>query len=106
MGNLLSTDLIESDSDFHVHVDMPGVESIDIDASNGVLTISADKKIMHEIDTDIAHRVERSVGKVRRRLPLPSNADLDNATAKFVDGVLTVTVPKKSGSQAKKLAIA
>lgn len=103
---LMSADLIEAENEFHVHVDLPGVENIDINTDNNFLTITADRKVLHEIDNDIAHTVERSFGKVKRRLPIPKNADVDNAKAKFRDGVLTVTFPKKEPSASiKKLRI-
>jgi HSP20 family protein len=105
MTQLMSADIIESETDFHVHVDMPGVENIDVQIDSGYLTIAADRRIMHERDSDIAHTVERSFGKVKRRLPLPSNADVDNARARFVDGVLTVSFPKTESSHVKKLVI-
>lgn len=51
---LLSADLIESDTDYHVHCDLPGVERADLDITmnDGVLTIRAERKEVHEIDTD------------------------------------------------------
>lgn len=102
LAPLMSADLIESENDFHVHVDLPGAENIDINTDNNFLTITADRKVRHEIDSDIAHTVERSFGKVKRRLPIPGNADVENAKAKFRDGVLTVTFPKKAPSAPTK----
>jgi HSP20 family protein len=101
----MSADLIESANDFHVHVDLPGAENLDISVDNGVLSISAERKVMHEIDSDIAHTVERSSGRVRRSLILPHNADGDQAKAKYADGVLTITMPKKESSKRTKLRI-
>ena len=40
------------------------------------------------------HRMERSQAFVRRSLRLPDHADLMHVTARYVDGVLHVTVPK------------
>lgn len=102
---LMSADLIESENDFHVHVDLPGVENLEISVDNGILSISAERKVLHEIDNDIAHTVERSYGKVKRRVVLPNNADGDRATAKYKDGVLSVSLPKKEPSKRTKLNI-
>jgi HSP20 family protein len=103
---LMSADLIESENDFHIHVDIPGVENLEITTEDNFLTITADRKIMREQESDVAHTVERSYGKVRRRLLIPANADADHSKAKFRDGVLTVTLPKKqAGSSSKKLTI-
>lgn len=103
LAPLMSADLIEKENEFQIHVDIPGVENLEISTEGNFLTISADRKVLHERDTDVAHTVERSYGKVRRRLLVPKNADVDHARAKFVDGVLSVAMPKKeSGSSAKK----
>lgn len=106
MAPLLSSDLIETDKDFHIHADLPGVEDMDISISDGVLTIQADRKVIHEVDNDQVHSMERSFGQVTRKFALPSNADTDKATAAFKNGVLTVSLPKTVPSiAAKKLVI-
>eukprot|EP01039_Chlorochromonas_danica_P011065 gene11065-12324_t len=105
LAPLMSADLIESDNDFHVHIDLPGAENLEMSVDNGILSISAQRKVLHEMDNDIVHTVERSYGKVKRRVVLPSNADADRATAKYKDGVLSVSMPKKEPSKRTKLNI-
>lgn len=92
---LMSADLVESENDFHLHVDLPGVENLEINTDNQVLSISAERKLQHEQDTAVTHTRERSYGKVTRRLRIPANGDLDHATAKYRDGVLNVVIPKR-----------
>jgi HSP20 family protein len=55
--------------------------------------MKAERKHVHEKQTDKVHRLERSYGSVKRRVALPKNADL-NANTKFSNGVLVVTIPK------------
>jgi HSP20 family protein len=98
----MSADLVESETDFLVTVDMPGVENFEINTDNQVLTISAERKIQHERDSYITHTSERSYGKVRRRLQLPFNADADRAVASYRNGVLSVSIPKREPSQQAK----
>ena len=102
LAPLMSADLIESEKDFHVHVDIPGAENLEITVDHGILTISAERKLKHEIDNDIAHTVERSHGKVKRRLSIPANVNSDHATATYKDGVLSVTMPKTADSNKRK----
>lgn len=47
---ILSADLVESETDFHIHVDLPGVdkEDLDISFSEGNLIIKAERKNRHE----------------------------------------------------------
>ena len=104
---ILSADLIESDSDYHVHADLPGVEDLNIEIVGRTLVIKAERKVVHDTDVDMVHAVERSYGKVQRQILLPVNADIDKASSRFVNGVLTVSFPKRTaGSQVtKRLAI-
>ena len=106
LAPLMAADLIETDTDFHIHADLPGVENLDISVKDGFLLMKAERKITHEVDTDLVHSFERSYGKVSRQIILPDNADGDKAAAKYKNGVLTVSIPKRvSGPAARKLTI-
>lgn len=106
LAPLMSADLIESENDYHVHVDLPGVEDLDISIKDRVLCMKAERKAAHEVETDVVHSFERSYGKVQRQIHLPANADVDRAQAKFRNGVLTVSFPKlPTSAGAMKLTI-
>lgn len=102
---LTHADLIESENDYHVVVDMPGVEDLNVNIDNNYLDISAEKKKLTTTDTDIYHTTERSFGKVRRRLLLPTNINADQVQATYKDGVLRVVIPKAEGKGTKKIDI-
>ncbi len=93
---LLTSDLVETDKDFKVLADLPGVsiEDLDVSIEGNVLVMKAERKHTHKTDTDKYHTLERSYGTVQRRIRLPKTADMANANTKFKDGVLTVTFPK------------
>lgn len=59
-----------------------------------VLTISGQRAEEEAKETDKWHRTERSQGQFLRKFRLPKNVQLDEVTAGFENGVLTVTVPK------------
>jgi len=50
-------------------------------------------------------RIERYYGKVSRSFQLGQDIDESKATAKFTDGVLELTLPKKTATSARRLAI-
>ncbi len=107
---IMGTDLIESDNSYNVHADLPGVEPKDLDISivDRFLVLKAERKYVHEENNDKVHSMERSFGKVQRKIRLPANADLDSAETKFKNGVLTITFPKKAiepEGEVKKLKI-
>jgi HSP20 family protein len=99
LNPLMGTDLIESKNNYTVHVDLPGVDPKDLDISinDDCLCMKAERKYQHEENTDRVHSMERSYGKVQRKIRLPRNADLDHAETNMRNGVLTVTFPKKAG---------
>jgi len=102
-------DLKETDKTIVITAELPGVAEADIDvtASDGRLTISAEKKEETRQDDDNFHLSERHYGSVKRSFTLPETADLNKAKASFKDGVLSIEVPKRalSPTNAKKIPI-
>lgn len=110
LAPLMSTDLVESENDYHIHVDLPGIAPEDVEVSivdnNKAVLIQAERKAVHEEKTDKVHSMERRFGKVQRKIRLPGNADVDAAQTKFKQGVLSISFPKKAQTQSvRKLAI-
>jgi HSP20 family protein len=94
-------DVAETDKDVKVMAELPGVEEGDIDVrvSDGMLTISAEKKAARDVVDDGYILRERGFGLMERALPLPEGVDSDAAQASFKSGVLTVTIPKTGQAQ-------
>jgi len=95
-SSLLSSDILETETEFKILADLPGVSAQDLELTveGSTLLMKAERKHTHENKTDKYHSLERSYGKVQRRFKLPKNADLANASTRFKDGVLTVSVRK------------
>jgi HSP20 family protein len=101
-------DVKEDDNAYTVHADIPGVKKEDIHVSieGNQVSISAETKVeKEEKKGEKVLRSERYVGKVARSFTLPHDIDEAKAHAKYNDGVLELTLPKKAVSAAKKLAI-
>eukprot|EP01034_Spumella_vulgaris_P021614 gene21614-27653_t len=110
LAPILTADLIESDADFHIHADLPGVsaEDLELTLDGKTLLIKAERKHVHKTGTDKVHSMERTYGKVQRSIRLPANVDLDKIQSSFRDGVLSITIPKVEPPQiaaVKKLKI-
>lgn len=107
-GMDIKLDLKEDDKAYTVHADIPGVKKEDIQVSieGNRVSISAETKMeKEEKEGEKVLRSERYSGKVARSFTLASDVDEGKAVAKYTDGVLELTLPKKAGSTAKKLAI-
>src|SRR5438067_10139512 len=97
-------DVRETDDDYVVMVDIPGVKSEDvsIEVSEQVLTISGSRV---PVETGDAQLVERPYGSFVRNLTLPKGVDSDQIEAGYHDGVLELHIPKPAQIKPKKIAI-
>ena len=100
-------DVNEDEKNYVVNVDMPGVRKDDIDVAveGNQVTISAEVK--HEQSREKGKELysERYSGKAFRSFALPSEVDSAKAQAKYDGGVLTLTLPKKTGNGSRRLEI-
>lgn len=96
-----NVDIAESDKEYTITVEVPGVdkEGIQISLDDGTLTIRGEKKQEKEEKNKNYHRIERSYGSFQRVLSLPNDADSEKIDATFKNGVLTLTLPKIPGAQ-------
>jgi HSP20 family protein len=104
----IKLDLIERDDSYAVKAEIPGVrkEDIDIRVEGNLVTISAEmKKEKEEKKEGRVLRRERQEGYASRSFTLACPVDDGKAEAKFVDGVLELTLPKKAPTSTKRLAV-
>jgi HSP20 family protein len=101
-------DVTENDKEYRVSAELPGVkkEEISITISGNEVGISAEVK--HEKDAENSEtvlRAERYYGAIQRAFSLGQEVDEATAQAKYSDGVLELTLPKKAVAAAKRLAV-
>lgn len=98
-------DVRETDEEYLVVLDLPGVKSEDvsIEVSDQVLSISGTRT---PVETGEAQLVERPYGSFVRTLTLPKGVEEDKIVADYHDGVLELHVPKPLEQRPKKIAIA
>ncbi|NPU83128.1 MAG: Hsp20/alpha crystallin family protein [Syntrophaceae bacterium] len=98
-----SVDVKEGEKEIVVHAELPGMEEKDVDLllEESSLVLKGEKKFEKEDKGEGYHTIERSYGSFRRVIPLPREIDLNKTQARFKNGVLTVTLPKKEQAKAK-----
>jgi len=106
----MPVDVVEHDDNFAVKADVPGVnkEDINVSVDNNILSIKVNKEQEKKEEGATWHRYERQQTFVQRSLRMPESADLDNVTAKYENGVLSLNVLKKKvpkGDEKKKIAV-
>jgi len=98
LATMPMVDIVESDEDVVVYIDVPGFEEeqIDIHADANNLFVTADRSddpVFDPEEGESALLTERPV-RLERRISLPAHIDPEEATATQEDGVCIITVPK------------
>lgn len=101
-----ATDIVELEAAYNVVLDLPGVadEDVSIEVNEQKLYISG-KRARADSDIEKAHHNERVFGEFKRAFHLPKDADEAGIKAQFTQGVLSVTIPKHSPQQPRKIEI-
>ena len=104
----IKVDVKETDGGYTVQAEVPGVpkEDIHVSIEGNVVSLRAEVR-QHDQKTEGEKvlRSERYFGSVARSFQLPVDVDAAQAKAKYDNGVLTLTLPKKQGGSAQRLSI-
>lgn len=90
-----AVEVVERDGKLVVTAELPGLSEKDVrvEATEEGLVIEGERKREHEETGGRVYRSERSYGFFRTVIPLLEDAQVDQAQARFTNGVLEVTVP-------------
>ena len=104
----MKVDVAEKNGAYTVTAELPGVkkEDIQISIEGAQVTLAAEVRREREVSQDerVLH-AERTFGKVTRSFALPQELDEAKAEARFRDGVLELTLPKKAAAARKAITI-
>jgi len=102
-------DVVETQNEIRVTLEMPGMKAddIDIDLENNVLTIRGEKleERSEEDEQHTWHLSERRYGQFSRSFILPRDVDQEQIEARFDEGVLTVEIPKSEKAKRRRIEI-
>ena len=103
----IRVDVRETTEAYTVAAELPGVkkEDIHVEIEGNEVTISAETRREQARDGEKVLRIERFAGKTARRFALPQELDEARAAARFTDGVLELTLPKKAAVTGRKVEI-
>jgi HSP20 family protein len=98
-----AADIYETDSGYLIAIDLPGIdrEALEIDIDDNRLVVKGTRLIRESKQ----HRSERPRGKFLRTFSVPASVDQAKIRAEFKDGVLQITLPKRSEQKSKKIDI-
>lgn len=101
-------DVSEAAGEYTVHAELPGVEKegIHVEIDGNRVSISGEvKRHTEQKDGERVLHSERYYGSVARSFTLAADVDEGKSLARFENGVLTLVLPKKTATGARKLAI-
>ena len=101
--NMMKTDVRETDNSYELDIDLPGFkkDEINVQLDNGYLSISAAKGLDKDEEKKNSKyiRRERYAGAMNRTFYVGDNLTQQDIQAKFEDGILKISVPKKDVQQ-------
>jgi len=103
-SSLPAVNIKEDENNFEVEVAVPGMKKDDfkIELENNVLTVSSEKEENTETDDNNYKRREFRYSSFNRSFSLPENiVDGEKVGAKYIDGVLHITLPKREEAKPK-----
>jgi HSP20 family protein len=92
-----AVEITEDPTSYRLTAELPGMSETDIEVelSGAVLSIKGEKKQEAERKEKNTYLSERSYGMFRRSFMVPDGVDRDKIEAKFTNGVLTLSMPKR-----------
>ena len=107
LGWAPKVDVVESDTEFLVKAELPGVkkEGMKVALENGILSITGERNFEKEETGKKYHRVEREYGRFERWFTVPEGTKTEKITSEFSEGVLTVHLPKSAEAKPKTLEV-
>ena len=103
-----AVNILEKKDAIVITADLPGLkaEEVEITVDNGVLTIRGERRLEEAADGETYHRVERVYGMFERTFTLPNSVDVNTIDAKFRNGEMVVTLPKREESKPRAVKVA
>ena len=102
-----AADVLETEGEYRVAVDLPGLDpsAIQLRVEKDTLSIQAERKQPAAASGEAVHRSERSFGTFYRSFTLPTGVDASRVEAAYDQGVLTVKLPKREEAKARTIPV-
>jgi HSP20 family protein len=102
-----AVDILETENELIVKMDIPEVElkDVDIRLENHTLTVKGERKFENLADSKAYHRIERSYGTFARTFTLPDTVDTEKVRADYKNGVLAIVLPKKELAKPRTIKV-
>lgn len=102
-----AVNILERENGITITADLPGLSAGDVEVTvdKGVLTLKGERILEEAAEGETYHRVERSYGAFERSFSIPESVDAKKIEARFVNGEMTVTLPKRAESKPRSVKV-
>jgi HSP20 family protein len=102
-----SVDIYETENALILSAEIPGIEenNIEIKIEDNTLTLHGERKFEKETKEENYHRIERAYGSFHRSFTLPNYINQDKIKAEHENGILKITMPKKTELKPRKIKV-
>ena len=99
--------ITQDDDNFYVRAEVPGIKpnELSISAVRNRLSLAGKREIQRENERVSYHRKERAEGSFNRTVTLPTDINADKVDAQYVDGILTLTLPKAEETKPRQITV-
>lgn len=106
-GWVPSVDVKETADSLVLTFELPGIDAdkVDVSVENNVLSVSGERVFEKASEGEAYHRVERAYGSFERSFRLPGSFKAEDVAAKYANGVLTLTVPKREEAKPRSVKV-
>ncbi|MBN1882728.1 MAG: Hsp20/alpha crystallin family protein [Deltaproteobacteria bacterium] len=102
-----AVDIYETNDEIVLKAELPGLkkDDVSIEITDNTLILTGERTFEKDIKEENYHRIERSYGSFSRTFSLPTTVDQSGVSAKFIDGILEIHIPKAEKSTARVIEI-
>ena len=106
-GVFPAVNVTQDENNLYVRAELPGMKpnELQVTAVNNRLALSGTRQIVSEDQAVSYHRRERAGGYFSRSVVLPIDFEADKVAAEYVDGILTVTLPRTPEAKPKQIQV-
>jgi HSP20 family protein len=99
--------ILEREDAMVITADLPGLsaEDVEVTVEEGTLSLRGERRLEEAGEGEIYHRVERLYGVFERTFTLPNSIDVDKIEARFNNGEMVLTLPKREESKPRSVKI-
>ncbi|HVJ18822.1 MAG TPA: Hsp20/alpha crystallin family protein [Polyangiaceae bacterium] len=97
----------QDDDNFYLRAEVPGIKpnEVSISAVRNRVSLAGKREIQRENERVSYHRRERADGSFNRSVTLPAEVDAHRAEARYVDGILTIILPKAEEAKPRQITV-